>query len=297
MQASPPSLSGKVCVVTGATSGIGEVTARELARLGAHVVLVGRNPDRCEAAAARIRASVPTADLSQREADLSLMAEVRRLSTELLASPGRVDVLVNNAGGLFLERSLTPEGNERTLALNVLAPFLLTLRLEGALRAARPSRVVNVSSAAHFGVRLDFNDLEGAHHYRGYRMYSRSKLALLLLTHEFARRWTGSGVTVNALHPGFVRTRFGHNNPGISGWAVAFSERLFAISPERGADTAVYLASAPGLEQTTGEYFVHRKPRRSSAASYDAQAAERLWEFASERTQVPASEVPPVGRG
>jgi NAD(P)-dependent dehydrogenase (short-subunit alcohol dehydrogenase family) len=287
MRPQPGSVAGKVCVVTGATSGIGEVTARELTRLGGSVVVVGRSADRCEATLARIRAIVPTGQVRSIQADLSQMAEVRRLAQTLQQDPGRVDVLVNNAGGVFFEHGLTIEGNERTMALNVLAPFLLTRLLEPTLRADQPARVVNVASAAHNGVKLDFDDLEGNRGYRGYRMYSRSKLALILLTHEFARRWSGSGVTVNALHPGFVRTRFGHNNPGPSGWTIAFFERIAAISPERGADTVVYLASAPGLESTTGEYFIRRRPHRSSAASYDTDAARRLWEFASLRTQLP----------
>ncbi len=276
-------LAGRTCVVTGGTSGIGEVCARHLAAAGARVLLVGRSPERGEATLGRIRRQVPDADLHLLLADLSRLAEVRRLATEVRQSTDRLDVLINNAGAIFYERALTPDGNERTFALNVLAPFLLTELLRDRLEAAR-GRVINVASAAHRGGRLHLDDLDRSHGYSAFGAYDQSKLAILLLTYEAARRYAGLGATFNACHPGFIRSRFGDDGRTITAHLLRGSKRLFGSSSERGARTLIYLASTPDLGTTTGAYFVGDRPHRSSRASHDRETARRLWGACLDRT-------------
>jgi len=276
-------LAGRICVVTGATSGIGEICAGQLAAAGARVLLVGRSAERGEATLDRIRRRVPDADLRLLLADLSRLAEVRRLATEIRRSTDRLDVLVNNAGAIFYERALTSEGNERTFALNVLAPFLLIELLRDRLEAAR-GRVVNVASAAHRSGRLHLDDLDRSRGYSAFGAYGQSKLAVLLLTYEAARRHGGLGVTFNACHPGFIRSRFGDEGGTITAHLFRVGKRLFGASSQHGARTLTYLAGAPEIGATTGQYFVASRPHRSSHASHDREAARRLWEVCLERT-------------
>ncbi|MCI4351077.1 MAG: SDR family oxidoreductase [Thermoplasmata archaeon] len=271
-------MTGRVCVVTGATSGLGEVTARELAGRGAHVALLGRSADRASKVAEQLRRRIPGSRITPFGGDLGVAVELRRVGREVLDTFDRVDVLVNNAGAVFHRRELTPDGNERTWALNVLAPFRLTHLLAGRLRAGAPSRVVNVASAAHFGAHLDPEDFQVRGKYRGFRAYRRSKLALILLTHEFARRWSGSGVVVNALHPGLVATQFGQNNRGGVGWGYRVLTHVAGISTEAGARTQVYLASSPDAERVNGGYFERSLPTGSSPRSYDPEVARRVWD-------------------
>jgi NAD(P)-dependent dehydrogenase (short-subunit alcohol dehydrogenase family) len=280
-------MNGRVCVVTGATSGIGFVTARELARRGATVAAVGRDPVRLAEAMKQITAATGNAEIRGFLADLFLQAEVRRLATELTQSYPRIHVLVNNAGAMFSRRSVTPEGFERTWALNVVSPFLLTQLLLPRLVESAPARVVNVASAAHRGARLDFEDLQGEKHYSVYGPYGRSKLALILETYEFARRLAGTRVTVNALHPGFVASRFGQNNPRGVGSVIHVLSMLFGIRPERGARTSLFLASDPSVAEVTGKYFARQRETSSSPASYDTAAAGRLWDVLSIQTGTP----------
>ncbi|MGA7924130.1 MAG: SDR family NAD(P)-dependent oxidoreductase [Thermoplasmata archaeon] len=279
-------LTGKFCVVTGATSGIGEVTARELMRKGAKVLIVGRDRARCESTIARFR-TAGAGDVAYAVTNLSLLEEVRELARSIQQEYPPVNVLVNNAGAIHAKRETTSEGNERTLALNVLSPFLLTRLLEPDLRSGAPSRVVMVDSEAHRSAHLDLDDLDTSHHYRAFRAYNRSKLALLLLTYELAQRWNGIDIRVNAVHPGFVRSGFGKNNPGFFGEALAFAELIAGVSPERGARTVVFAASDPALEGISGKYLAHRHEVRSSRASYDTTVAGRLWALASARTGLP----------
>jgi NAD(P)-dependent dehydrogenase (short-subunit alcohol dehydrogenase family) len=283
MAVRPGSLMGKVCLVTGATGGIGLVTARELARGGAVVVGVGRSPERAKAAAAQLRQQTGNAAVEYLVADLSAQAEIRRLAEAFRQRYDRLDVLVNNAGAMFLRREETVDGLERTFALNHLAYFLLTHRLLPVLRASAPARIVNVASAAHVGARLDFDDLQSRRGYRGFRAYGRSKLANVLFTYELARRLAGTGVTANALHPGFVGTGFGQQTAGRLAplWRVV---QLFALSPEHGAQTSIYLAGSPAVEGVTGQYFVKQQPVRSSPASYDEAVARHLWEVSLQLT-------------
>ncbi|MFZ1023846.1 MAG: SDR family NAD(P)-dependent oxidoreductase [Thermoplasmata archaeon] len=274
----------RVAVVTGASSGIGAAVAQNLVRDGWRVLFVGRSPERLAKAE---RASGSMASPSQTRtlvADLSLLQSVEHVADEILESEPRIDVLVNNAGAVFARRAETSEGIERTLALNVLSPFLLTRRLLDRLRSSNPSRVVNLSSAAHRGARLRFEDLERKEHYSAWGAYGQSKLAILMLTYEFARRYPDRLVTFNAVHPGFVDSRFGRNNPGLFGGALAFAELIAGISPARGARTPTYVATSPTLKDVSGAYFARGRAIRSSRHSYDLPSAERLWNYCYDRT-------------
>jgi retinol dehydrogenase 12 len=277
-------LSGKTCVVTGATSGIGFETAREFARRGAEVLLVGRVAERCAASVDRIRSETGNLHLRSAVADLASLRAVRILAEQVSASVSRLDVLVNNAGAIFARRSETEDGFERTWALNVLSPFLLSRLLQNRLRASAPARIVNVSSAAHFGARLDFENLEARGHYSGYRTYGRSKLALILISRAMARRLESDRVTVNALHPGFVATRFGLANGGGFAAGVWFTSRLFGIRPAKGARTTLYVATAAELAGVTGRYFARGRESVASAKAGREADGERLWQICSQQT-------------
>ena len=283
MESNTPVMKGKTCLVTGATSGIGLVAARELAGKGARVILVGRNPVRCQAAVAQIKSQTGNEEVESLLADLSSQKQVRELRGRSATRQPRLDVLINNAGGIWMNRQETVDGLEMTFAVNHLGYFLLTNLLLDTLKASAPARIVNVSSRAHERAILDFDDLMGKRQYGGWQAYCRSKLANLLFTKELARRLAGSGVTANALHPGWVATNFAANN-GWNGRLIYLGARLFAISPERGARTMVYLASAPEMAEISGCYFVREKAVPSSPASRDEAAARRLWELSTELT-------------
>ena len=272
-------------MVTGATSGVGLVTAQALARQGATLIVVGRNPERGAATVSRIRQETGNSAVESIIADLSAQAQVRRLASEVQRRFTRLDVLINNAGALFLRRQLSPDGLEMTFALNHLAYFLLTNLLLDHLKASPAARIVNVSSEAHRGARLDFADLQGQHRYRGWRAYARSKLTNIMFTYALARRLEGTSVVANALHPGFVATNFGRNNRGITAilWRML---QLAAISPEEGAQTIIHLASSAAVKDITGAYFVKKKAVRSSEVSYDRAAADRLWQVSAELTRL-----------
>ena len=272
-----PALAGKVCVVTGATSGIGRVAAMRLAQMGARLVLVARDPARAEAMLARLHALAPAAAHRAHYADLSRIADMKRVAAEIAAAEPRIDLLVNNAGALFGGRRLTADGLERSFALNHLAYFVLTLGLRERLLAAAPARVVNTASTMHRVGWLDLDDLQYARFYNGVFAYARSKLANVLFTRELARRWAGSGVTVNCFHPGFTRTRFG-NQAGLLWAPLILVAKAFAIPPAWGAKTLVHLASAPEVADITGGYFVRRRLTRPSRAARDADTARRLWD-------------------
>ncbi len=273
-------MRGTVCLVTGATGGIGYETALGLARLGARVAIVGRDPGKLQACADRIRAAVPGAAVEPHRADLSAQAEIRRLAGTLRSAYPRLDVLVNNAGAIFDRRTLTVDGIERTWALDHLGYVLLTLELldtlkESAATGGKP-RIVNVASAAHYRGHIDFDDVEGARRYRAMGAYAQAKLGNVLFTYALARRLRGSGITVNAVHPGVVNTGFAKNTGGLLGAAWALM-RPFLITPEKGAQTSLRVASDPGLDGVTGRYFSHGRPKVSSAESRDEAVQERLW--------------------
>jgi NAD(P)-dependent dehydrogenase (short-subunit alcohol dehydrogenase family) len=282
-------LAGRTCLVTGATSGLGQETAIGLARLGAHVILVGRSASRGERARAEVgaRSGNPRVDLLL--ADLSVQAEVRRLAAEVLERAPRLDVLVNNAGVMNLSRTLTADGLEATFAVNHLAYFLLSNLLLPRLAASAPARIVNVASDAHRFGKLDLGDLQSERAYGGLpvvgamRVYAMTKLANLLFTDELARRTRGSGVTVNAVHPGFVASRLGSNNGAVAR-AVIFLLRPFALSPAQGAETSIHVASAPELEGVTGRYFARSREAEPSGAARDRTLAGKLWDASARLT-------------
>lgn len=268
-------MQGKVCLVTGATSGIGREAATELARRGAAVVGVGRNPEKCAATAARIE----TATGNRPEfllADLSSQAGVGRLAEAFKEQHGRLDVLVNNAGAIFLSRRTSADGLEMTFALNHLAYFLLANLLLDPLQAGTRPRIINVSSAAHDRAGIDVTDLADPVRYSGFQAYAQSKLANLLFTYELARRLDGTGVTVNAMHPGLVGTGLLSSN-GLRGRAGGALMRVLGRSAKRGARTIVYLATSPEVEGITGRYFVDEQAVASSPASYNEPLAAELW--------------------
>ncbi len=268
-------MSGKVCLVTGATAGIGFATALGLARQGAAVVGVGRNRDKCQTIAARIRQESGNPAVEFVQADLSSQAEVRRLAGEIRRSQSQLDVLVNNVGAFFMSRRLSADGIEMTWALNYLGVCLLTELLLGRLKASAPSRIVNVSSAMHSNAQLNLEDLQGARKYSGMKAYGQSKLALLMFTYDLARRLAGTGVTVNALHPGFVASDMYRSSGGfikLLGPVI----KLMAVSPEAGAETSIFVAASPEVEGITGKYFVKKQAVASSPSSYDMAVTQRL---------------------
>ena len=270
-------MKGKTIVATGATSGIGEVAVLALARMGARIVFIARDERRAEATLKKLETLAPRLGHARHLADLSLIAETRRVGQAIAEQEPRVDVLINNAGAMFSDRRVTPEGLEMTFALNHMAYFTLTATLTEKLAASAPARIVSTSSNAHQGARLDFSDLQSAKRYSGFQVYGRSKLANILFTRELARRLAGTGVTANCFHPGFVATRFGDASGGLTSLLIPFA-RIFAITPEQGADTLVHLASSPDVANVTGAYFVKRKGAEPSPAARDDAAAKRLWE-------------------
>ena len=270
-------MKGKTVVATGATSGIGQVAALALAGLGARIVFIARDEARAKATMQKIEAKAPGLGHRMYLADLSSMAETRKVGEAIAANEPRIDVLINNAGALFSHRQVTPEGLELTFALNHMAYFVLTEALREKLIASAPARIVSTSSTAHQGASLDFSDLQSAKGYGGFKVYGRSKLANILFTRELATRLGGTGVTANCLHPGAVATRFGETSGGWVGGILPVL-KLFFISPEQGADTIIYLASSPEVANTTGGYFVKRKMTEPSAAAHDDAAAKKLWE-------------------
>jgi len=280
-------MSGTTCLVTGATSGIGKETALRLAMLGATVVIVARDAARGAAAGAEISGRVSLARVEVMTADLSSLAQVRRLAGDVMGRHGRLDVLVNNAGVISPRRRLTDDGLETTFATNHLGPFLLTSLLRELLERSAPARVVTVSSAAHKQIRaIAWDDLtRGAQSGQG-QAYPVSKLLNILFTAELARRLTGTGVTANSLHPGFVRTGLGRDVPGALGAVLPLILRL-RPGPAVGARTPVYLASSPEVAGVTGGYFVNCRPVEPSALAKDTQTAERLWALSEDLTGLP----------
>jgi retinol dehydrogenase 12 len=275
-------MQGQVCVVTGATSGIGKAAAAALARQGAEIIVVGRDPGRAEATAAAIQADgapPPKVEI----ADLARLDQVRALAGRLNQTLDRIDVLINNAGLVLNERQVTPDGYEHVFAVNHLAPFLLTNLLRPKLTASAPARVITVSSDAHTAARLDLDDPNLEHGWSSWRSYSNSKLANILFTRELAGRLDGTGVTANCLHPGVVRTGFGRDARPLMRVGITIA-KPFMLSPERGADTMVYLASSPDVAAKTGGYYVKRQLREPSAAARDDGLARRLWEISERLT-------------
>ncbi len=269
-------MGGNVALVTGGTSGIGKATATALAAMGADVVVVGRNRERGEQAAAEIRAKTGgRVDLAL--SDLASQAEVRALAEGFRRRYDRLDVLVNNAGLVQSTRTESPDGIETTFAINHLAPFLLTNLLLDVLKESAPSRIVTVSSEAERWGNLDFEDLQSRKKYRGFPVYGMTKLANIMFTYELAERLKGTGVTATCMHPGAVNTRFGADSTGPMTMLFRLS-KPFMRTPEQGADTLIWLASSPEVEGLSGRYYSDRKPIEPKKIAQDPEARRRLWE-------------------
>jgi NAD(P)-dependent dehydrogenase (short-subunit alcohol dehydrogenase family) len=276
-------MTGKVCLVTGGTSGIGYVTARELAKLGATVLITARNEEKGKKAVEKLRVESASDDVNALIADFASQSQVRSLAGEFKQRHDRLDVLVNNAGAIYLRRSLSQDGIEMTFAANHLAPFLLTNLLLDKIIKSAPARIVNVASNSHEGREINFDDLEGQNGYSFMNAYGQSKLANVMFTYELDRRLEGSEVTVNAVHPGYVGTNMGGNN----GWLVRLFlpiNRLWALDVDQGAETVIYLASSAEVEGVSGQYFFQMMAVHSSPNSHDERTAEQLWEVSEEMT-------------
>jgi NAD(P)-dependent dehydrogenase (short-subunit alcohol dehydrogenase family) len=274
-------MKGKTVVVTGANQGIGKVSALELAKLGADVVLVCRNADKGRAAVEEIRVAAPSSKIDLVVADFASLSDVWRAADEIQAIHPRLDVLLNNAGLIVPTRRETVDGLEETFAVNHLAPFLLTTRLLDALRSSPSARVVTVSSTAHRGAKMNWDDLQATRRYRSFKVYGQSKLANILFTYELANRLKGSTVTANTLHPGVIASGFGQSYPG---WlsAVIGLAKPFMLSNADGAKTSIFLASSPEVEDVSGKYFDKCRAVKSNEASYDVESQKRLWSISEE---------------
>jgi len=279
-------MNGKVCMVTGATAGIGKVTALELARKGAVVVIGCRNQEKGVQITAEIREISGNPKVDYLVADLSSQVQIRRMVSEFKEKYERLDVLVNNAGAAFLKRQLTPDGIEKTFALNHLSYFLITNLLLDMLIASAPSRIVNVSSGSHLGKRLDFDDLQLQKRYNPMKAYARTKLANILFTYELDRRLKGTGVTVNAVNPGRVATNIWKNVGPIVGPLAAWLVTRNAQTPEEGAQGVIYLASSPEVEGLSAKYFRKIVEMESDPVTYDLDIARNLWEISERMTGV-----------
>jgi len=282
------SMQGKICLITGGTNGIGKSTALGLARWGATVVIVGRNASKTARVVSEIKSATATSNVTALLADLSSLNDVRRLAGEFKSEYAQLHVLINNAGAVFLKRQLSVDGFEMTFAVNHLAHFLLTNLLIDMIKASAPARIVVVSSAAHTRGRIDFENLQGERHYGGMEAYGNSKLANLLFTIELARRLKGTGVTVNALHPGFVNTGFAKNNGALVATVFGAVAPLIARPPEKGAATSIYLALSPEVQSITGKYFSDSKMVRTAPQAADTAVAKRLWEISAEMVHLAA---------
>ena len=274
-------MNGKVCLVTGATDGIGKVSARVLAELGAKVIIVGRNPEKSAIVLAELRSISGNENIDLLMADLAVMQEVRDLAEQVISRYDRIDVLLNNAGGYFTKHEITSDGLEMTFALNHMSYFLLTNKLMELLKYSAPARIVNVSSDAHYGVNMEFENLNGEQEYKAWKAYQKSKLANVLFTYELLKKVPGN-ITVNCLHPGFVATNFGHNNGGFFGPVLKIAQRISAIDPEEGAKTSIFLCSAPEVKGVSGKYFYKCQPKTSSRESRNMDTGKRLWQISSD---------------
>lgn len=274
-------MHSKTVLITGATDGIGKQAAKELAKMGANVVIVGRNEEKCIQSVKEVSNFSGNSQVNYLLADLSSMGEVKNLAEQFRSKFDRLDVLINNAGAAFLNRQVTVDGFEKTFATNHLAYFLLSALLLDMLKASSPSRIVNVSSNSHYNGKIRFNDLHLKGFYFVMRAYSQSKLANVMHTYALARRLEGSGVTANCLHPGLVRTGIFGKVRGVKGLIEKILLRR-AISVEEGAETLVFLASSEDVAFDSGSFYYKKKVRTSSSSSYDIEAQERLWQMSQE---------------
>jgi NAD(P)-dependent dehydrogenase (short-subunit alcohol dehydrogenase family) len=270
-------MENKVILITGANSGIGKATATALAEMGAHVVMMSRDMDRGEEARQEVISVSRNNQVDLMQCDLASLTDIRRFSCEFIAKYSRLDVLINNAGIYTDKRMETADGFEYQIGVNHLGPFLLTRLLIDLLKKSSPSRIINVASAAHFGGKMDFDDVQSHKKYSGWKAYAQAKLANILFTYELAHRLAGTGVTANCLHPGFVNSNFAVNRSTGKANLMMKLMKPFTIEPAEGAETSIYLAASPEVEGITGKYFAKRKEKASSKASYDLVTAEKLW--------------------
>ena len=278
-------MAEKVCLVTGGNSGIGKSVALGLAKMGATVVVVSRNKEKGETAVTDIVEKSGNKNVELIQADMSSQNSIHQLVNEFRARHEKLHLLINNAGVYLTKRSETEDGLESTFAVNHLGPFLLTSLLVDILKASAPSRIVNVTSDAHKGARINFDDLQGEKKFSGWQAYGQSKLAMILYTHGLAKKLEGTGVTVNSAHPGVVRTNFAKNNGGLVMLGFRFLG-MFFISPESAAKRILYVATSPDLEGVTGKYFTKMREVKSSQESYDDDSARRLWQISEQLTHL-----------
>ncbi len=280
------SMTGKTVLVTGATNGIGFITARELAKMDATVLMVARDEKKGRAKLEEIRKTVPNAKLELLLADLSSMASIRQLGTNITAKYPSLDVLVNNAGAFYSDRKVSKDGFEMTFALNHIGYFLLTNLLLETLKRGKNARIVSVSSGAHLSGKINFDDLQLEHKFSGWNAYCASKLMNVLFTKELSRRLAGTGVTANCLHPGFVNTGFAGDSSDFFGKALNFAKNFLAITPEKGAETMIYLSSSAEVANVTGEYFEKKKIAKVNPIALDSSVAKRLWDISEKLTAI-----------
>lgn len=274
-------MQGRICLITGGTNGIGKSTAHELARRGATVVIVGRDAQKTAGVVEEIRAASSNHAVDSLVADLSSQQDVRRLADEFKSKYAHLHVLLNNAGGFFMQRQLSVDGIEMTFALNHLAYFLLTNLLLDTIQASAPARIINVSSGAHAAGKIEFDNLQGERSFNA-KAYGNSKLANILFTRELSHRLEGIDVTANALHPGFVNTGFGKNNSGFLMKMIQTVVPLIGRPPEKGAQTSIYLASSPEVEGITGQYFYDSHVIAPAPQAADMAVAKKLWEVSAD---------------
>jgi NAD(P)-dependent dehydrogenase (short-subunit alcohol dehydrogenase family) len=275
-------MKDKICLITGATDGIGKETARCLGKQNAQLILVGRNPEKGEKVQKKLIAITGNDQIDIMTADLSNMNAIQKLSAEIHKKYNKLNVLINNAGAFFSKREITDDGFEKTFALNHLGYFLLTKLLLDLIKKGKNPRIINVASGAHIGATLDFDNLQGKNDYSGWAAYKRSKLMNIMFTYKLAELLKDTPITVNTLHPGFVRTRFGDNNTGIVGIGLNLAKKIGAISIKKGAETSVFLATSPTVKGVSGKYFVKCKPEKSSSSSYNKSDIDRLWRTTDE---------------
>ena len=278
-------MADKICLVTGGNSGIGKSVALGLAKMGATVVVVSRNKEKGQTAVTDIIEKSGNKNVELIQADMSSQHSIHQLVNEFRARHEMLHLLINNAGVYLTKRSETEDGLESTFAVNHLGPFLLTSLLVDILKASAPSRIVNVTSDAHKGARINFDDLQGEKKFSGWQAYGQSKLAMILYTHGLAKKLEGTGVTVNSAHPGVVRTNFAKNNGGLVMLGFRFLG-MFFISPESAAKRILYVATSPDLEGVTGKYFTKMHEVKSSQESYDDDSARRLWQISEQLTHL-----------
>ncbi len=277
-------MENKIILITGANSGIGKATATALAEMGAHVVMMSRDEEKGEEARQEVIRISRNNQVDMLQCDLASLEQIRRFAAEFTARYNRLDVLINNAGIYTEKRMETVDRFEYQIGVNHLGHFLLTRLLLDVLKKSSPSRIINVASAAHFGGKMDFDDLQATRKYSGWKAYAQAKLANILFTYELAHRLAGTGVTANCLHPGFVNSRFAYNREkNKANWMMTLM-KPFTIEPAVGAETSVYLAASPEVEGVTGKYFAKRKEKASSKASYDLVSAEKLWNISEALT-------------